>query len=63
VKRLRDTYGLSEIEAFRRINAQLPLREKEAYAQYILRNNGSLEEFHKAVRETWERTLSEHAAI
>jgi dephospho-CoA kinase len=63
VKRLRDTYGLSEIEAFRRINAQLPLREKEAYAHYILRNNGSLEEFHKTVRETWERTLSEHAAI
>jgi dephospho-CoA kinase len=62
VKRLRETYGLSEIEAFRRINAQLPLREKEAYAHYILRNNSTLEAFRKLVAETWEKTLEEHGS-
>jgi dephospho-CoA kinase len=59
VKRLRENYGLNEIDAYRRINAQLPLREKEAYADYVLPNNGSLEEFRNLVIETWERTLRE----
>ncbi len=59
VKRLKENYGLSEIDAYRRINAQLPLREKEAYADYVLPNNGSLEEFRNLVIETWERTLRE----
>ena len=60
VKRLRETYGISELEAYRRINSQLPLHEKEAYAHYVLRNNGSLEEFQKAVVATWEKTIMEH---
>lgn len=60
VKRLRESYGISELEAYRRINSQLPLREKEAYAHYIMRNNGSLEEFKKAVMETWEKTKEGH---
>lgn len=59
VKRLNENYGLSEIDAYRRINAQLPLREKEAYADYVLRNNGTIGEFQKLVIETWERTLRE----
>ncbi len=60
VKRLNENYGLSEMDAYRRINAQLPLREKEAYADYVLRNDGTLSEFQKLVIETWERTLREH---
>ncbi len=62
VKRLRDSHGINEIEACRRINAQLPLREKEAYAHYILRNNSTLEAFRKLVAETWEKTLDEHGS-
>jgi len=57
---LNENYGLSEMDAYRRISAQLPLREKEAYADYVLRNNGTLGEFQKLVIETWERTLREY---
>ncbi len=62
VKRLRDSCGINEIEACRRINAQLPLREKEAYGHYVLRNNGSLDEFRKLVAETWEKTIQEYGS-
>jgi len=59
VRRLTQRYGFTEIEAYRRINSQLPLREKEAYAHYVLPNNGTLEDFRKLVRQTWEKTLHE----
>jgi len=58
-ERLRKQYGFSDIEAYRRINAQLPLREKEAYADCVLRNNGSLDEFRRLLIRTWEQTLKE----
>ena len=58
-ERLRKDYGFSEMDAFRRINAQLPLREKEAYADYVLNNDGSLEQFKQLVMATWERTLKD----
>ncbi len=61
VRRLTESYGYTEIESYRRINAQLPLREKEAYGHYVLRNNGTLKEFQKLVAATWERTLREHS--
>lgn len=60
-ERLRSKYGFSDIEAYRRINAQLPLREKEAYADYVLHNNGSLEEFKRLVLDSWEQTLKDFA--
>jgi dephospho-CoA kinase len=60
VDRLKKKYSTNEIEAYRRINAQLPLREKEAYANYVLHNNGSIEEFKALVAQTWKKTLKEH---
>lgn len=60
-KRLRNMYGFSDIEAYRRINAQLPLREKEAYADYVLLNNGSLEDFKRQLLDTWEQTVKDFA--
>ncbi len=58
-ERLRKEYKLSEIDAYRRISAQLPLREKEAYADYVIYNNGSIAEFKKKVLNTWQLSLNE----
>ncbi len=57
--RLKSEYKLSEIEAYRRINAQLPLQEKEAYADYVVRNDKSIDDFRRRVLKTWDQTLSE----
>jgi len=60
VERLKKKYSINEIEAYRRIKAQLPLREKEAYAQYVLHNNGTIDEFKELVVKTWKKTLKEY---
>ncbi len=44
VKRLQRRNGLSEERAKLRIEAQLPLLEKQKHAHYIIYNNGSVEE-------------------
>lgn len=44
VRRVMDRDGLTEPEARARISAQMPLREKVALANYVIHNNGSLEE-------------------
>jgi dephospho-CoA kinase len=58
IQRLIERDGLTREEAIRRIETQLPLDEKVAYAHYVINNNGSLKEteeqvarFYQAVRE------------
>lgn len=50
---MQDKLSLEEIRA--RISRQLPLAEKEKKADYIIDNNGSLENTRKQVREIWGR--------
>ena len=48
---------LSEQEAINRINSQLPMVEKEAGANAVIDNNGSIEETREQVEsilEKWE---------
>lgn len=49
-KRLRQRDRLTEPEAERHINAQMSLDEKRKLADYIIENNGSLEELEEQVR-------------
>jgi dephospho-CoA kinase len=62
VERLKREFKISEVQAFRRINAQLPISEKEAYAHYVIENNGKIEDFKRRVIKTWNRSLSDFSA-
>lgn len=48
--------GLTAEQAEQRIQSQLPLEKKEHHATWILRNNGSLADFHRRVDE-WIATI------
>ncbi len=57
IERLMARDGISREEAIRRIEAQLPLEEKIPYADYVINNNGTVEEtmdqvtrFYKLIR-------------
>ena len=46
-------------EAQKTIAAQMSLEEKRKLADYVIENNGSLEELERQVRELWERLTRE----
>ncbi|MGN1359047.1 MAG: dephospho-CoA kinase [Kiritimatiellia bacterium] len=50
VARLMAYRGLTEQEAWARVNAQLPLEEKVARSDYVIPNHGSAEAFEQEVR-------------
>ncbi|MBI1993144.1 MAG: dephospho-CoA kinase [Deltaproteobacteria bacterium] len=54
-QRLLKRDGLSEEEARRHLQAQMSLEEKRKLADFIIENDGSLEELEKKVREVWEK--------
>jgi dephospho-CoA kinase len=54
IQRLIDRDALSREEAIRRIETQLPLEEKVAYAHYVINNNGSLEETEEQVLRLYQ---------
>ena len=58
VARLMARDGFSEVDARRRLKAQMALRDKVARADWVIDNNGSLEETRAQVRALWE-TLQE----
>jgi dephospho-CoA kinase len=49
MRRLVDRNGLAKEEAIRRIRAQMPLKEKLKYADYVINTDGSLEEIREQV--------------
>jgi dephospho-CoA kinase len=50
--------GYSADEAARRVQAQMPIEEKKALADYVIDNSGSLEETRRQVREVFTRILA-----
>ncbi len=54
IARLTARASLTEEEACRRINAQLPIKEKEKFADFIIDNNNGLEETEKQVKKIWK---------
>jgi dephospho-CoA kinase len=54
VERLAERDGITTEEAANILKAQLPIDEKVGYADYIIRNEGSLEETRKHVEELWK---------
>lgn len=46
--------GLAPDDADARIRAQLPLASKEELAEFVLRNDGSLDDLRRRVRDLWD---------
>ena len=46
---------VAEMEAQKTIAAQMSLEEKRKLADYVIENNGSLEELERQVRELWDK--------
>lgn len=58
IKRLMERDGLSREGALNRIASQMPEDKKRNYADYIIENNGSLEELRKKVRQLFKALKS-----
>jgi dephospho-CoA kinase len=54
IARLMARDGYSREEAESRLAAQMPIGEKLAYADIVIRNDGSLEQTRRAAAEVWE---------
>ncbi len=50
-KRLKNRDGLSELEAIKKIESQMPLAKKVEKADFVIDNNGSLKDLEKEVKE------------
>lgn len=57
-QRLRKRDRLGEEEIQQHLNAQMPLEEKRKLADFIIENDGDLEELRKNVIEVWEKIRS-----
>jgi dephospho-CoA kinase len=53
IERLVKRDGISRKEAAHMLKAQLPIDEKLAYADFVVNNEGSMEETKKQVEEVW----------
>ena len=60
LQRLMRRDGLSETEATQRIDAQWPLADKVARADYVIRTDGAIEETNRRVDELYERLTTNH---
>jgi len=54
-RRLKERDGLSQEEIQRHLDAQMTLAEKRRLADFIIENNGDLEELRRQVKEVWEK--------
>jgi dephospho-CoA kinase len=53
--RLQERDGLNEEEIQQHLKAQMSLEEKRKLADFIIENNGDLEELRRQVEEVWEK--------
>lgn len=58
VSRLTNISGLSTQQALRRIEAQMPLRDKVGKADYVIWNDGDLNGLEDSVRQIWDKCIA-----
>ena len=56
--RIRQRDGVSEETAWQRIRAQMPLKDKLKYADYVIDNGGTIEDLEEVVRNLWQRVAA-----
>jgi len=54
IERLKDRDGTNPEEALRIVSSQMPLKEKLKFADYVIRNEGSMEEMKKRAKEIFQ---------
>jgi len=54
IERLKDRDRTNTEEALRIVSSQMPLEEKLKFADYVIRNEGSMEETKKRAREVYQ---------
>ena len=54
-RRLTTGCRISRDEAFRRIGAQMPVEQKARLADWVVHNDGTVEELKQSVRGIWEK--------
>lgn len=57
IKRIKDRDGLSEREVIDRINKQLPIEDKMKWADFVIENNGTLEELQQKTAQVYQRLM------
>jgi dephospho-CoA kinase len=55
VERLAERDGITHEEAANVLKSQLPIDEKVGYADFVINNEGSLEETHRQVEALWQK--------
>lgn len=55
IKRCKRQWGMSAAETTKRIKLQLPLKEKIRLADYVIDNNGTLQNTRKQVKNIWKQ--------
>jgi dephospho-CoA kinase len=56
-RRLKGRDRLSETEIDQHLKAQMPLAEKRALADYVIENNGDLDDLKRQVRDVWQKLI------
>jgi len=62
IQRIMGRDGMTEEEAVRRIDAQLPLEEKVPYAHYVINNTGTVEETEEQVVKFYQEIKGKEAS-
>ena len=57
IKRLQDRDGYRREQTLKRIQAQMPLKDKVKLADYVIDNSGSLEDTRRQVEEIWRKIM------
>ncbi len=57
IKRLKDRDGYGREQTLKRIQAQMPLKDKVKLADYVIDNSGSLEDTRRQVEEIWRKIM------
>ncbi|SRR5258706_11866644 len=58
-RRLKARDRLSDAQIDQHLQAQMPLDEKRALADYVIENNGDLDDTKRAVREVWGKIVND----
>lgn len=57
IRRIISRNGYSRQEAEERLNAQMPINDKIPYADFVINNEGSLDETRAAIDEIWAKLI------